>query len=75
LEQHKIACDASSDKDIRVFGQENVQKRYVIEFRCSQRKAGTVAFIPLSGNNAPFEVLDCAAADKRKIKCELTGSY
>ncbi|MDE1985701.1 MAG: hypothetical protein KGJ28_04100 [Alphaproteobacteria bacterium] len=73
LVQHNVACDAS-DKDVRIIGQENGQKRYVVEFRCTQQPKGLVAFIPLSGNPAPFETLDCAAAAKRGIKCNLMGT-
>jgi hypothetical protein len=71
LAQHNIAC-AAGDSDVRVIGQENVQKRYVVEFRCAQRPAGVVAFIPLSGGTAPFEAVDCPAAAKRGVKCTLS---
>jgi len=72
LQQHSIACDAKSDKDMHVLGQETVQKRYVVEFRCSQRPAGLVAYIPLGENKAPFEALDCITAAKRGVKCTLS---
>lgn len=71
LAQHNVACDAT-DKTMRVIGQENVQKRYVVEFMCPQQPKGLVAYIPLAGNTAPFEALDCAAAGKRGAKCTLT---
>jgi hypothetical protein len=71
LDQRKIACDGSVDKDIKVLGQENVKKRYVVEFRCSQRPSGLVAFIPLAGATAPFETADCPAAAKRGVRCVL----
>jgi hypothetical protein len=71
LDKHNVACDAGDDKTIRVMGQENKLKRYVVEFKCAQRPAGTVAYIPLEGNQAPFEVLDCAAAAKRQNICTL----
>ncbi|MDE2113197.1 MAG: hypothetical protein KGJ79_18870 [Alphaproteobacteria bacterium] len=72
LVQHNVACVAN-DKDIRVIGQENSKKRYVVEFQCAQQPKGLVAFIPLAGNTAPFETLTCAAASKRGIKCSLPG--
>jgi hypothetical protein len=71
LQKHAIACDAG-EKDIHVFGQENVQKRYVVEFKCAQRPAGLVSYIPLAEAKAPFEVIDCAVAAKRGVKCMLT---
>jgi hypothetical protein len=52
LAQHQIACDAG-DKDIRVFGQENIKKQYVVQFRCAQNGTSLVAFIPLQGATAP----------------------
>lgn len=74
LAQHKIACDADPEKDIHFFGQENLQKRYVVEFRCSQRPSGLVAYIPAEGSKAPFEAIDCGTAAKRRpaIMCTLT---
>jgi hypothetical protein len=71
LSQHSVACDANNNSDIHALGQESKQKRYVVEFRCSQRPQGTVAFIPLADNKAPFEVLDCAQAAKRQAVCTL----
>jgi len=69
LVQHNVACDVS---DMRVVGQESVMKRYVAEFQCRQQPKGLVAFIPLNGNTAKFEALDCAAAAKRSVTCTLT---
>jgi hypothetical protein len=68
LAQHQIACDAG-DKDIHVFGKENIKKRYVVQFRCTQNGTSLVAFIPLQGATAPFEAIDCQAAEKRGFKC------
>jgi hypothetical protein len=73
LAQHNIACNANSEGDMHFFGQETGPKRYVVEFRCAQAPGGLVAFIPLNGNRAPFETLDCkAAAKKYSVKCSLT---
>lgn len=71
LHKQGVACDAGSNTDIHALGQESKQKRYVVEFRCSQRPQGTVAFIPLGNNRAPFEVLDCAQAAKHQAICTL----
>lgn len=70
LAQHNVSCDATN---VRVIGQETVQKRHVVEFQCPQQPKGLVAFIPLEGNTAPFETMDCAAAAKRHIMCKLTN--
>ena len=71
LAKHGVQCDATGD-NVRVIGQESVQKRYVVEFSCPQQPRGLVAFIPLEGNAAPFETLDCpTAAAKRGVKCTL----
>jgi len=72
LQKHAIACDAG-DADIHPFGQETVQKRYVVEFKCVQQPKGLVTYIPLADAKAPFEAIDCAAAAKRGVKCTLTA--
>ena len=70
LAQHNVPCDAS---DVRSIGKETALKRHVVEFLCPQQQpGGLVAFIPLNGNTAPFETVDCAAASKRGIICKLT---
>lgn len=69
LTQHKVACDAT---DVRVIGKETAKQRHVVEFKCKQHPEGLVAYIPLDGNTAPFETLDCAAAAKRGAVCKLT---
>jgi len=69
LAQYKVSCDALN---VRVVGQENVLKRYVVEFQCPQQPKGLVAFIPLNGNTAKFETLDCKAAAKKGVTCQLT---
>lgn len=71
LAQHNVACDAT-DNTMHVIGQENAKKRYVVEFQCTQQPKGLIAYIPLNGNTAPFETVDCAAASKRGAKCTLT---
>jgi hypothetical protein len=56
---------------MRVIGRESVDKRYVVEFLCSQPPNGLVGFFPLEGNTHKFEALDCAAAVERGIVCQL----
>ena len=74
LAQNNVACDASNDK-VRVIGQETgAQKRYVVEFQCTQHPKGLVAFIPAAGSSAKFETLDCKAASKRGVACKLTAT-
>jgi hypothetical protein len=71
LAQHGVTCDST---DVRVIGQETVQKRHVVEFQCPQYPKGLVAFIPLEGNTAPFQTMDCAKAAKdMHIVCKLTN--
>lgn len=73
LGQHNVACDANANENgIRLIGQETAKKRYVVEFKCSQQPKGLIAFIPLAGNTAPFETIDCPVAAKRGIACKLT---
>lgn len=70
LTAHKVACTAT-DSGMRVIGQQNASKRYVVEFQCPEQPKGLVAFIPLNGNTAPFETLNCAAAAKKGAVCKL----
>ena len=69
LAEHQVSCDASQ---VRSIGQEKVLQRHVVEFLCPQQPKGLVAFIPLNGNTAKFETIDCAVAAKRGIACKLT---
>lgn len=71
LAAHKVACTAS-DTNVRALGQQTASKRYVVEFQCPEQPKGLVAFIPLNGNSAPFETLNCAAAAKKGAACKLT---
>ncbi|MGA7712512.1 MAG: hypothetical protein WCA81_11465 [Rhizomicrobium sp.] len=70
LAQHNVRCDAT---DVRSIGKQTESKRHVVEFLCPQQQpGGLVAFIPLNGNTAPFEAVDCATAAKQRISCTLT---
>jgi hypothetical protein len=69
LAQHGVSCKIDQ---IRMIGQEDNRKRYVVEYRCADQAAGMVAFIPLEGNTNPYESLDCAAATVQRIPCSFT---
>ena len=69
LAQHQVTCTAT---DSRLVGKESIKQRHIVEFQCPEHPKGLVAYIPLEGNTAPFETVDCAAAAKRGIKCTLT---
>jgi len=70
LEQNGVNCEPSQ---MRVIGRESVDKRYVVEFQCSEQPNGLVAFFPLEGNTHKFEALDCAAAVERGVVCQLAN--
>jgi hypothetical protein len=66
LAQNGVSCKIDQ---IREVGQEEIRKRYVVEYLCANRGAGMVAFIPLAGNSNPYESVDCAAAAMRGVVC------
>jgi hypothetical protein len=70
LAKNGVACDATQ---VRPIGQENVKKRYVVEFQCPQQPNGVVALIPLAGNPNPFEAFDCAGAARFGVTCKFTA--
>ncbi len=68
LAQHGVACKIDP---IRMIGQEDHLKRYVVEYRCADGSAGAVAFLPLQGNTNPYESIDCkTAASEHGVTCE-----
>jgi hypothetical protein len=70
LAQHGVACDIAQ---VRLIGQEDHLKRYVVEYRCADQAHGQVAFLPLEGNTNPYETSDCkTAAAERAITCTLS---
>jgi hypothetical protein len=73
LAQHNVSCNA---ENLRLVGKETVKQRHVVEFKCpEQQPNGIVAFIPLEGNSAPFETMDCPkAASRYHIICTLTAA-
>jgi hypothetical protein len=54
---------------VRLVGQEEHLKRYVVEYHCADRSAAGIAFLPLPGNTNPYEAIDCAAGALRGIAC------
>ncbi|MGH8264326.1 MAG: hypothetical protein ACRET4_12660 [Steroidobacteraceae bacterium] len=71
LVQHGVKCTATQS---RLMGQENVRKRYAVEFACPEMPNGLVALIPLAGNSNPFETIDCAQAVERHLLCQFTSN-
>lgn len=70
LAQKGVACNIGQ---LRLIGQEDHLKRYVVEYRCADQPAGKVAFLPLAGNTNPYESLDCGTAmSESGIACEFT---
>ena len=65
LGQH-LSCKVDP---IRLVGQEEHLKRYVVEYHCADRSAAGIAFVPLPGNTNPYEAIDCAAGALRGIAC------
>ena len=67
LAQNGVACDIGQ---IRLIGQEDHLKRYVVEYLCANQPKSAIAFIPLAGNSNPYESLDCATAlSRRDVTC------
>jgi hypothetical protein len=67
LAHNGVTCNIER---IRQIGQEQVRKRYVVEYACSGQSTGTVAFVPLPGNSNAYESMDCKAAVLRGIACQ-----
>ena len=67
LAQH-LSCKVGP---VRLIGQEDHLKRYVVEYRCTEPSSAGIAFLPLPGNTNPYQALDCAAGALRGIACVL----
>jgi hypothetical protein len=72
LAQHGVSCKIDQ---LRLIGQEDNRKRYVVEYRCPDQPTGMVAYIPLPGNTNPYESIDCATASARGVLCKLTAAH
>ncbi len=72
LAQHGVSCKIDQ---LRLIGQEDNRKRYVVEYLCAGQPTGSVAYIPLPGNTNAYESIDCAAASARGVLCKLTATH
>jgi hypothetical protein len=71
LAEHGVPCKI---EQIRMIGQEDHLKRYVVEYRCADQ-AARVAFLPLPGNSNPYESIDCAAAAAdHQVTCQFAAA-
>jgi hypothetical protein len=68
LAQNGVSCNVAK---LRLIGQEDHLKRYVVEYLCEDQPTGAVAFIPLTGNTHPYESMDCDKALLNRIPCSL----
>jgi hypothetical protein len=67
LAQNGVTCGIAQ---IRLIGQEDHLKRYVVEYLCANQAKSAIAFLPLTGNSNPYESLDCATAlSRRDVAC------
>jgi hypothetical protein len=69
LAQNGVSCKIDQ---LRLVGQEEVRKRYVVEYRCAEQHASMVAFVPLEGNTSIYDAIDCATAAKSGVTCSLS---
>ena len=70
LAQH-LSCKVGP---VRLVGQEDHLKRYVVEYRCTDPPSGGVAFLPLPGNTNPYQTLDCSTSALRGVACILPST-
>jgi hypothetical protein len=69
VKRNGVECEPAQ---MRIIGRESESKRYVVELQCPQQPKGLIAFVPLEGNTNKFEALDCRAAAREDIPCQLT---
>jgi hypothetical protein len=67
LAQHGVSCAIDQ---LRMIGQEDHLKRYVVEYRCAGQSASLVAFLPLQGNANPYQSMECKEALEYSVTCE-----
>jgi hypothetical protein len=71
LRRNGVSCQT---KSARIVGRESIKRRYLVEFECSDRPEGLVAFVPPAGDTVnSFESMNCAAAAERGIRCALSA--
>ena len=68
LTSNGVACRIDQ---VREIGQEDVHKRYVVEYLCVGEHNGMVAYVPLAGNENPYEQVSCSVAVTRGVLCIL----
>jgi hypothetical protein len=72
LSRNGLGCQT---KRARIVGRESIKRRYLVEFECSDRPEGLVAFVPPAGDTVnAFESMDCASAATRGIRCEFVAA-
>lgn len=69
LASHGVDCKIDQ---LRLIGQEETRKRYVVEYKCADQAASRVAFLPLEGNANPYDAVDCAKAVDSGIVCSFS---
>jgi hypothetical protein len=69
LAKNGVSCRIDQ---LREVGQEDIHRRYVVEYLCADQRNAMVAFVPLAGNDNPFETMPCAAAVSRGVVCTLS---
>ena len=69
LAQNGVSCKIDQ---IQLVGQEEVRKRYVVEYRCADHIESMVAFIPLEGNTSSYDAVDCATAVRSGVICSFS---
>jgi hypothetical protein len=70
LTRNGVSCNT---KRARVVGRESIKRRYLVEFECSDRPDGLVAFVPPAEDKVnAFESMNCVSAAERGIRCELS---
>jgi hypothetical protein len=69
LSRNGVSCQS---KRARIVGRESLKRRYLVEFECTDRPEGLIAFVPSAGDTAnQFESMSCPSAAERGIRCEL----
>jgi hypothetical protein len=68
LSRNGVSCES---KRARIVGRESIKRRYLVEFECSDRPDGLVAFVPPAGDTVnSFESMNCVSAAERGIHCD-----
>jgi hypothetical protein len=71
LTRNGLSCQS---KRARIVGRESIKRRYLVEFECSDRPEGLVAFVPPAGDTVnSFESINCLIAAERGIRCEFVA--